>query len=137
MLCLEANSASAWEGCSVLAFITIGPIVSINLYSGFCSIDFHCTSTFRFINFGSETQFAWFFFVEYETVIITSSVFGLLVICVNTLSNFVNRGEIEWCTFYGTDFSSRNRSVVNRNIKVCINLALQFFDSWSRIVNTG
>ena len=70
-------------------------------------------------------------------MVVTGSIPRLFVIGIYAFADFMRGCEIKRSTFYRFDFSCRNRGVINWNEVIGINLTLQFFNSRSRVGNTG
>lgn len=74
MLCLKADSASAWEGGTVLSLVTVSPVVCVDLNARLGCEYLHGASANGFCYLGSEAQFALFFLVQHEAMVVTCSV---------------------------------------------------------------
>ena len=83
VLSLEADGTAARECGSVLAFVAVGPVVCIYLYSGFCGVNLHCASAHRFCYAGCIAQFSLLFLVENEAVVVAGTVLYLLVVGID------------------------------------------------------
>ena len=63
VLRLETDGTAAWECRSVLPFIAVGPVICIELYTRFGSIDLHCASADGFFDTSCKAEFAFFFLI--------------------------------------------------------------------------
>ena len=86
VLSLKTYSTATWESGSMLSFVSIGPVVCINLYTRLCCINFHSTSAYGLFNSCRKAQFPFFFLVENKAMIISCTVSDLFVICIDVLS---------------------------------------------------
>ena len=110
----------AWEGCSVLSLVSRGPVVGVELYAWLRGIYFHGSATHGLGYLCGERQFSRLFFVEHEAVVIAASVLYLFVISVYVLANGFWRAEVERRSFHFQYFSRRDRSIVNGDAPVGI-----------------
>ena len=83
VLRLETYGAAAWERGSVLAFVTVCPVVCIELYSRFSSVNFHYAAAYRFGYTCGEAKLAFLFLVENITMVVARAVAYLLVVCID------------------------------------------------------
>ena len=121
----------------MLSGISVSPIVRINLHSGFCGVYFHCASAYRFGYLGCVAQFAFFFLVEYEAMVVSGSVLDLLVIGINVTSHFFRCTEVKRCVLDKADFSCWDRRIVNRKVIVGIDFANEIVNSRCRVCDSG
>ena len=112
MLSFKTYCASSWECGPVLSFVSVSPIVGIYLHSRFCGIHFHCSAAYRFFDACSETEFAFFFFVQYKAMVISCAILYLLVVGINVLSYSFRFTEIERSVFYKSYFTCSNTRLV-------------------------
>ena len=120
MLRLETNGAAAREGGAMLSFVTICPVVCVQLYAWFRCIHFHGAAALWISQPGSEGKFAFFFLVQHEAVIVSGTIFNLRVVCFNVLTDGLWLAEVKWGSLHKSDFTGWNGCVVDRNIVICI-----------------
>ena len=125
VLCLEADGRTAWEGAAALARIPGGPVVRVHLHGGFCRVNLHGTAAGRFVYLGSIAEFAKFLLVEEETVVIACAVTCLLIVRVNHVAYGMHLSEIERSAFHAAYFARGNTRLVNGDVEVGIDIALQ------------
>ena len=70
-------------------------------------------------------------------MVVTGSIPRLLVVGIYAFADFMWGSEVKGSAFYRLDFSRRNRSIIDRDEVIRIDLTLQFFNSRSRVSNTG
>lgn len=123
MLCLEANSAATGEGGTILPFETVGPVVGVELHSRLGGVDFHVAPALGFNDFNGETELAGISLVEYEAVVVASTVFYLDVIgVVDAFADDVRLGKVERCALYAEDFACRNGCLIDGDEMVGVNV---------------
>ena len=85
LLCLEANSAAAWECGAMLTRDTSQEVACIHLQAWFGGVNLHCAATDRILDLCCETQLAFLFLIENEVVVVALSVLYLLVVGIDVL----------------------------------------------------
>ena len=86
LLCLEANSAAAWECGAMLTRDTSQEVACIHLQAWFGGVNLHCAATNRILDLCCETQLAFLFLIENEVVVVALSVLYLLVVGIDVLA---------------------------------------------------
>lgn len=86
LLCLEANSAAAWECGAMLTRDTSQEVACIHLQAWFGGVNLHCAATDRILDLCCETQLAFLFLIENEVVVVALSVLYLFVVGIDVLT---------------------------------------------------
>ena len=124
MLRLEAERTAAAEGCSVLAFVAVCPVVGVELHARFGGIDLHGASAFRLRDFGGERKLAWLALVEHIAMVVAGAVLDLLAVgVVDALAHGVRLREIKRCALHAADFARRDRVFVDGHEEIGVDLA--------------
>ena len=129
LLCLEANSAAAWECGTMLTRDTCQEVACIHLQAWFGGVNLHCAATDRILDLCCETQLAFLFLIENEVVVVALSVLYLLVVGIDVLAYGLWSTEIERSTLYLENFTGRDGNLVYREIIVCVYLTDNVVDS--------
>ena len=133
VLGFEAEGASTSEGGSMSTGESIGPVVAVELYTGFCSVDFHGSARSGLYNLGGKGQLSRFMLVQNEAMVIACTVFDLFVISVNHVAYWMWFAEIKRCAFNLQDLASWYAVLIYGNVEVCINLADVVHGRWGGV----
>ena len=122
VLAFQADSGAAWISCSVSTLNAGKEVAGIELHSRLCGIHFHRAAAHWFNESGSKAHLSFLVLVEDIVMVKAAAVLDLLVIGIDVLTKGLGFAEVKWCAFYETDLACRNRSLVNRQIVICIDL---------------
>ena len=136
VLCLEADAGAARSRATLLDGIACSPVVGVDLHTRFGGVGLQHAARLRFHEASSQRKFTKLFFVTNKAVVIAGTVFDLLVVSINVLTNGLRCGEVERSSFYAADFTCRNAGVVNGNVEVAVHIEQLVFNAWRWVGNT-
>ena len=137
VLAFQADSRAARISCSMGSLNAGKEVTCVELQSRLCSIHFHGSTAHWFNESCSKAHLPFLVFVEYIVMVKATAVLDLLVVSIDVLAEWLGLAEIKWCAFHEADLTCRNRSLVNRQIVICIDLTNDVINRRSWISDAG
>ena len=137
MLSLEADGRAARECGSVLTFVAVGPVVCVDLYTGFGGIDIHRAATVWLYDARGKRKFTLFALVQHEAMVVSGTILDLLVVGINVAANGLGGTEVERCALYFENLARGDRSLVDGQIEVSIDFADEVVDGRRGVGDAG
>ncbi len=137
MLALETDGGTARECGSVLSFVAVCPVVSIDLNAGFGCVNLHGAPAIGFCHLGCEAQLALFLLVKHEAMVVAGTVLYLYVVGIDVPAHGFGCAEVKGCAFHEAYFACGDGRFVDRNIIVGVDFANEIVDGRCRVCDSG